>query len=114
MEITFTLAGQRYEFRADRTAVLTDHPCWSGSLTSYVDPTTLQNVPGRWKRTFDGDTENRFELITWTTDGGLLVEHYNPTATPLPGFDQVGIGVRSTPMPTTRVDAGAGSPDEKR
>lgn len=107
-------AVRRYEFRPDLTAVLTDQTGWSGSLTPYVDPTTLQNVPARWKLTFDGDTENRFELITWTADGRLLVEHYNPTATPLPGFDQVGIGVRPTPLPKTKDDVGAGSPDEKR
>lgn len=105
-------AIRRYEFRPDLTAVLTDQTGWSGSLTPYVDQTTLQNVPGRWKLTFDGDIENRFELITWTADGRLLVEHYNPTATPLPRFDQVGIGVRPTP-PTTK-DGGAESPDEKR
>ncbi len=88
-------AVRQYEFRKDRTVAFVGHDSWSGSLVPYVAPASELVVKGRWKLTFDGDAAERFELITWTADGRILVEHYNPAATQLPKFDQIGLGIRS-------------------
>ncbi len=42
----------------------------------------------RWYLRLDQDTTGCFELISVTSDGKLLVEHFNPSATELPRPDQ--------------------------
>lgn len=46
----------------------------------------------RWYLRLNQDTSGCFELISVTSDGRLLVEHFNPSATELPRPDQIGIG----------------------